>query len=113
MEGKEMVSLKINVDQVLKELDGSSMLSYKVADGQVVPDGELTFGGAAITFLNRDSDKLEPKEKLQRYKLCLRLLDGGEQVFTPEEISLVREVTGKYASIVLYGRMCELTEDQA
>jgi hypothetical protein len=59
----------------------------------------------ALALVN--GEQIPGDEKMQRYKLAKRLNDGGQQEFTAEEISVIKNVVGVMYSPLIVGQVYE------
>jgi hypothetical protein len=57
----------------------------------------------ALALVN--GEQVTGEEKMKRYKLAIRLNDGGKQDFTPEELSLIKSVIGVMYSPLIVGQV--------
>jgi len=104
--------MKFNVSQVLVSFTGEPMtdtVPKKVAPGQPAEDEKvpLTLGAAAIASLTaqRPQETVDGKEKLQRFilaQLISKTKDGQVRLET-EDLSLIKELIGRYMPIVVAG----------
>ena len=89
-----------NLDTVLKNLDGTPILKERTAEATSMmepqADEPLTIKDVAINALlaSRDGDKLDGTASVARYKLALRLHDGGEQDLKLDDLALIKRLAG-------------------
>jgi len=90
-------------------------LSTLVTDPRGVPvkDGneDLTVGNVcASALLTPDGKDQEANEKVKRFKLAMRVVEGGEQDLSMEEIVLLKTLIGKHYAPLIVGRTYEVLE---
>lgn len=82
--------------------------------GEEVPvNGEpATVRGIVVDALlaQMPGENPDSKEKVDRYKLAVRLNDGGEQDLTPEEIVLIKKLVGKNYGPLVVGQVFALLD---
>lgn len=80
--------MKINVDTVLKQLNG-----LPLKEG----DNDFTLKSAAIEalMLMSPDDQAGGEEKFSRYNLAIKVNAGGEVELTPEEAAMIKQRIGK------------------
>lgn len=97
--------MKKNFDIVLKNLDGSPL-------GSPTP---VTMGRAICEVLmgNYPEDQeLSVEQKISRSKLAHKVHAGGEQDYTVDELTLIKDVVGKRCIILAIGQIFDFIEAQ-
>lgn len=61
----------------------------------------------ALGGVFQDENNLSGEEKFKRYELALKIMRGGEVDILPEEITLLKKLTGKMYSTFVVGRIYE------
>lgn len=77
---------------------------------------DITFEGVAVNALmaSYDDEKIGGTEKLKRFRLAQKISGAAEAVdLDHDERELVRSVVNKAFGTLVYGRICELTEEPA
>lgn len=95
--------MKVDFNQVLKDFEGDPLKNDK--------NKEWTLKTAAVSALATalEEDKGMTADKaVARYKLALRLQEGGEQELSPEEATEIRNRLAKCYSILISGQACEM-----
>ncbi len=108
-----LITYLVNVDTPICEYSGIPSLKTG-RDGNIEEGSPLTFSDIAITFSNsRNINRLSEKEKFQRYDLCLRLAQEGEQEFTESELDMIYEdiKIDRDVTPLILGRMRDIIED--
>jgi hypothetical protein len=106
--------MKPNFDTVLKHhITGDALKIEDKVDGKSV-DVDLTLRRVSIeALLAFDPQKQESGEqKAKCYALAMRLLKGGEQEVSAEEIVLIKTKTGELYSPIVVGQTYDLLEDR-
>lgn len=90
--------MKINFDSPLLSIKGEQL---KANDGE-----EITLGWAAVESLlsNIDIQGVDSKSKLMRFLLAEKIYASNGEVELPiEEVSLIKELIGKWPNTVIVG----------
>jgi len=100
--------MKINVDQVLKNLDGSNLKDS--VNGEVVDAILQTALINAILAPSKDDNGVT---KIQKYELARKIYKGGEVELTSEEITVCKKaVEATYPSPLIVGQVVEMLENK-
>lgn len=103
--------MKIDLDAVLRDLDGKPMKSDASSDS---PNATLkSICLSALMASLPDEQHLPGTEKIVRYKLAIRIHDGGSQEFTPEEVTKMRDLIGKVYTTLVVGRAFDMLDPKA
>lgn len=95
--------MKVNMNQKLLDLDGDPIADDK--------DTDWTLSKAVVNSLMtplEDDKGLSPEKAIARWKLAMRLHDGGEQELSPEEATEIRNRLPKCYAVLLSGQACEM-----
>lgn len=93
--------MKINFDQVFRDFDKNEV---------VIEGTKLTFGKVVANSLATplEEDRGNGHEKtLERWKLAMRLYDGGEQEISATEASEIQKRVSKTHPLMLAGQVIE------
>lgn len=86
-------------------------IQLKAFDGEVIKDADkpLTMKTVIVSaLLAPEADKKpDGAESAKRYKLALRLYDGGEQDLKPEELTLIKMLVGQSYAPMVVGQIYE------
>jgi hypothetical protein len=99
--------MRVNLSAVIRDLKG-----------EVIKDGknDLTLStvccGALLTPLP-DETNLSADEKVRRFKLAVKLCDGGQQDLSSEEITMLKQLVGKVYPPLTVGRAFEILDPDA
>jgi len=110
--------MKVHVDTVLRNLDGTPLMEGQMqsADGTISGGKPVTVGAMAARALNlsfQDEDKLPAEEKVQRFTLSTRVLrskNGLPVDFVAEDIALVKKCVGKAFGPLIVGQVFPVFE---
>ena len=92
--------MKVDFSQRIKGIDGKAVTSQ---------GKKLTLSSLSVSLLLDTNDtKVEADDKLKRFKLALRVQDAKKIEITPEEASLIRNISGKISTPLAHGRIVEL-----
>lgn len=95
--------MKINVDQVLKAIDGSVMKDVDAKGAAIDATLKLALVNAVLAPAEA--------EKMKRYELYKRIKQGGDVELTSEEITLCKEAVDKtYPTPLVVGQVIEMLE---
>jgi len=87
-----------NLDIPVHDLDGEQAIDR--VRGVDRPATVKHFIVNALALVN--GEQVSGEEKMRRYKLAMRLNEGGEQDLTPEDLSLIKSVIGvMYAPLIV------------
>lgn len=92
-----------DLDIPVFDLDGERVIDR--VKGEDRPATIKHFVVNALALVN--GEQVSGDEKMQRYKLAMRLREGGEQAFTPEELSLIKSVVAVMYSPLIVGQVYE------
>jgi len=92
--------MDVNFAQELKTLDGESISNGRGRQTTTLKD--VTIDALLATF--QDEQGLPGNEKLERYKLALRVSLAPVQTLNAEEISLIKKLIGKAFSPLIVGQ---------
>lgn len=94
--------MKINFDTPIKSLEGVTMTREKLKNAgkpdvstEVV---DLTVGSVAIMALDGsydDEKNLPGEERVKRFALAMRIVEGGEIELKPEEAVMIKNLVAK------------------
>ncbi len=97
--------MKVNFDTVLVDLRGSPIKDSGSED--------LTLSAVCCTVLLSpypDEQNLGGKDKVRRYKLALKVSEGGEQEVSAEDISDLKALIAKGYAPLVVGRAYEILD---
>ena len=110
--------MKINFDQVLKELDGSNITELKnprtatrekpEGDGAFIPVTLKALCVRAITTPLQTDANISGEDAFKRLELARKINAGGEQELDPADAVLIRDRAAKLFSIVASGQVYEM-----
>jgi hypothetical protein len=92
-----------NLDISVYDLDGEPVVDR--IKGMDRPATIKHFVVNALALVN--GEQVSGEEKMKRYKLAMRLNEGGKQEFTPEELALIKSVIGVMYSPLIVGQVYE------
>jgi len=100
--------MKINTDFVFENLKGASIKN------QMDPKKDLTLSDVCVQSLlaSEDGDR-DGKTKLARYDLVLKIKDGGEVSLESSDITLIKDLVGKYFSVLVVGQAYKVLEGES
>ena len=110
MATKKNAGSKINLDFVLRNLEGEEML---VPDSSGKPTKTPMAARHAIrTALVHDDPKNQSngEEKLKRFELAIHKLNATDPDFTPEERVTMKKACDFYWSILAYGQLAKIID---
>ncbi|KKN85538.1 hypothetical protein LCGC14_0278610 [marine sediment metagenome] len=96
---------KINFSVVLTKLEGGPLKDDKNED--------LTLASAAKQALLVLDEKQTGEKKYEHYCLATKVAGGGEVTLKSEEITMIKEVIGKYMYPIVVGQAWDLLEGKA
>ena len=82
--------MKVNVDQVLKNMDGSSMKDVDV-DGNAI---DATLKMAIVNALLAPVERESGTDKMRKFNLSQKAYAGGEIAFDLDELKLIKDRVG-------------------
>lgn len=86
-----------NLDTPVLDMEGEPLReSHKGAIRETTVKNYIT---NALAMAN--GEQVSGEEKVTRYKLAMRLIEGGEQELSPEELSLIKRVVNMYPPLIL------------
>lgn len=94
--------MKVDLSQVLKNFDNKTVFH----EGK-----DLDLKTVVVASLSQplDDDKGMTADKaIARWKLAMRLYEGGEQEITPEEATEIRNRIPKCYAVMIAGQACEM-----
>jgi len=100
--------MKVNVNQVLKDLKGEPLL-----EGEVGKEEKITLKDVCIHVLinvHQKDANLKASEKLKRYKLALLISKGGEVELSIQDIAYIQGLIGERLPVIYVGRTEEMFE---
>ena len=95
--------MKVNLDQALVDFEGDPIKDNK--------DQDWTLKQAVVNALStplEDDKNMTADKAVSRWKLALRLHDGGEQELSPEEATEIRNRLPKCYAVMISGQACEM-----
>jgi hypothetical protein len=92
-----------DLDIPVFDLEGEQVIDR--VRGEDRPATIRNFVVNALALVN--GEQASGEEKMRRYKLAMRLNEGGTQEFTPEELSLIKSVIGVMYSPLIVGQIYE------
>ena len=92
-----------DLDIPVYDLEGEQVIDR--IRGEDRPATIKNFVVNALALVN--GEQMSGEEKMQRYKLAMRLKEGGQQSFTPEEILLIKSVVAVMYPPVIVGQVYE------
>lgn|SRR5574343_1990159 len=102
--------MKVNVQQVLKNIEGEPMKTQKVVGGKVeVVD--LTLASVAIDALQssfEDEKHLSGTDKVARFNLALKIFQNPEVELSSAEIVQIKDLVSKAYGPLIVGRVYEI-----
>lgn len=125
--------MKINVNQLLRKLDGIPLNSQKecviidqagnfIKDNQdrelikiVKTDDPFTLKQACVDALlmnTQDEKKISGTDKMKRFELSIKLYKGGSIDLKSEEITLLKELIGENYGSLIVGQVYLLLENK-
>lgn len=107
--------MKVNLDQKLLDFEGDEMdTDVPVRDAEGKPTAKMcpwdlrtAVVGALAASLEEDKG-MSADKAVTRWKLAMRLHDGGEQELSPEEATEIRNRLPKCYVIIVAGQACEM-----
>lgn len=106
--------MKLDFSTLLMTLDGKMpLLDRQPKEGEPVPK-PLTLGMVSVTALLSDypDERIDVNEKLRRFKLALKLSDGGGVDVGVEDVALLKTLIAKMFSPLAVGRACEILDPE-
>jgi hypothetical protein len=82
--------MKVNVDQVLKNMDGSSMKDVDV-DGNAI---DATLKMAIVNALLAPVERESGTDKMRKFNLAQKAYAGGDIEFDLDELKLIKDRVG-------------------
>lgn len=97
--------MKVNFGAVLEDFEGK-----KIVDNE----RPVTLGAISINslFAMAKDDNTSGEEKLKRYDLGMRLKKGGVVDVTAEEVTLLKNLIGKFYSVLVVGQAYKILEGE-
>jgi|SRR5215467_9958267 len=92
-----------DLDTPVIDLDGEQVIDR--VKGENRPATIKNFVVNALALVN--GENISGEAKMLRYKLAMRLNDGGKQEFTSEELVLIKSVVGVMYSPLIVGQIYE------
>jgi hypothetical protein len=92
-----------DLDIPVHDLDGEQVVDR--IRGEDRPATIKNFVVNALALVN--GEQVTGEEKMRRYKLAMRINEGGKQEFTPEELALIKSVIGVMYSPLIVGQVYE------
>lgn len=98
--------MTVNMDAVLKTLNGEPLIDA----GKPV-----TLKDVCVNALlaQQDGEVVDAKEKFARYELALKVNKGGDVEVTAEEITKIKDLTGKIYPTLVVGQVFYLLEGKS
>jgi hypothetical protein len=100
--------MKLDVNSVIEDLEGSPIM-----DG----DKPVTLGAISkFALLNAFPDeKIDNSKKVERFDLAMKISiamkqTSSETEFSPEEVSVIRDVVGRGYAPLIVGRVYQMTK---
>ena len=102
--------MKINFNQNLKKIDGTPMMEQKVEGGQIIDTQKpITLKDVCTSVLMQNDDKIDGKEKYERFKLAMLIQEGkGDVELNIEGAAKIIELIGKVHAPLIYGQCYEI-----
>lgn len=94
--------MKINLNKKMADLDGKDVKQ----DEKPVTLKTVCLG-ALMSSVPGD-EQLTVADVEKRYDLMLRLNKGGQQEFTPEEVSMIKARIPKFWALLISGQACQM-----
>lgn len=98
--------MKINFDTVILDLKGNPVPAGE--DNKPTTLGDISCIALQASF--PDEQSLEGKEKFNRFKLAVKLSNGGEIDLSSEDVALIKKLIGKAFTNVVVGRAWEILD---
>lgn len=99
--------MRINFDTVLRDLKGEPL--------RETPNTDMTLAAACSSALLNpypDEQNLDPKEKMRRYRMAVKIADGGECDLSVEEIADLKKLVGKAFAPLVVGRVYDILDPE-
>ena len=96
-----------DLDTPVLDLDGEQVIDR--VKGVDRPATVKNFIVNALALVN--SEQVTGEEKMKRYKLAMRLNEGGEQEFTPEDLVLIKSVVATMYSPLIVGQVYDWADN--
>jgi hypothetical protein len=96
--------MKFNFSKAILDLKGRP-----IKDG----DAELTLGAVAAQALTTTTPSGRQAvfgESVKRFKLAMRLIDGGEAEVSDDEVAAIKEAVGQAVAPLIVGRVSEILD---
>lgn len=100
--------MRIDFSRVLVDFEGKPIKESNAEDSKNVDLRRICINALMV---NDDRDKIEGTEKLKRYQLAQKILNGTNDV-SAEEISKLKELIGKYFGTIIVGQAFEILEKE-
>lgn len=97
--------MKCNFDHIMTDIDGT-VIPLSAADKSPLLLKQVCT--IALTGNLPGDDRVGGEEKFNRYKLAMKIHDGGEVELTPEEAAKIKHVIGLAYGPVIVGRAFEV-----
>lgn len=94
--------MKVDMNKAMLDLKGDAIVNN---------DAPLTLGAVCNIALNApdDADKGQtPDKAVERWKLMMRIHEGGEVELTPEQVTMLRSKIVKSFAPIVAGQACSL-----
>jgi len=110
--------MKVNFSTVLRDIRGDKEPIKETPDS---PDGKIkgkdfTLAAACCTALlnqYQDEQNLAGTEKAKRYKLATKVVDGGEQDVSSEDITELKKLIAKAFGPLVVGQAFDILDPEA
>ncbi|MDI1227387.1 MAG: hypothetical protein PSY14_06870 [bacterium] len=92
-----------DMDYQLKRMNGEPLQQ----DGKPLTAGTIIVDVLSANYVD---EKIDGSQKVDRYKLAVRINEGGPQPLSPKEIVLIQQLLAKTMGPLIVGPLYELLE---
>lgn len=96
--------MKINVDEMLKTLDGKTMMDNDGKGNAIEASLKTLLVNAVLAPVKEDKGV----DKVRKYELAKMIFKGGEVDLTPEDIILIKKQVGDNFAPIVVGQVFEM-----
>jgi hypothetical protein len=103
--------MRINTREILKNYDGTDIVNVEINGDGKETKRPHTVRDAIVTAINSQTrdDLLTAEQKIKVFGLSNKLYENQEEVdLTEEDVTFIKERSGKYLIPVVYGRLLEI-----